>query len=241
MPASKRPTKPTPLSADKLSKCELFGEFTPQARKSILEFSEPRRLVAGQELFSEGEPCGALHLLLEGAVKMNKVSPDGKEQVIRQLKPGQIFGAAPLFTPEATYPVTAVALHASTVLVVPKDPFIRYLKREPDMLLKVLAHVSQHLQQMMRLAETVSLDRVPKRVAAFLLKEAERGGGPRQGQVLDLARSQSEWAAELGTVREVLGRVLQRWKKDALLKVEQRRIVLLDPAALRAEADGGAD
>lgn len=241
MAAPKRSTKTPPLSADKLSKCELFGEFTAQARKSILEFSELRRLVAGQELFGEGEPCGALHLLLEGAVKMHKISPDGKEQVIRQLKPGQVFGAAPLFTPESTYPVTALALRASSVLVVPKDPFIRYLKHEPDMLLKVLAHVSQHLQQMMHLAETVSLDKVPKRVAAFLLKEAERTGGPRKGQVLDLARSQSEWAAELGTVREVLGRVLQRWKKDGLLKVEQRRIVLLDPAALLEEAEVEAD
>jgi CRP/FNR family transcriptional regulator len=238
MPTPRRSGPGAALNAERLAKCELFGEFTAEARRNIIAFSELRRLGAGQVLFSEGEPCGALHLLVDGAVKMNKVSPDGKEQVIRQLKPGQIFGAAPLFTPESSYPATALALRASRVLVVPKAPFIRFLKREPEMLLKVLGHVSQHLQQMMHLAETVSLDRVPKRVAAFLLQEAKRAGGPRQGQVLDLARSQSEWAAELGTVREVLGRVLQGWKKRGLLRVEPRRIVLLDPAGLRAEAEG---
>jgi CRP-like cAMP-binding protein len=53
---------------------------------------------------------------------------------------------------------------------------------------------------------------------------------------VDLTRSQSEWAAELGTVREVLGRVLHRWKKTGLIRVTKRCIILLDVAGLKAEA-----
>lgn len=238
----KRNKVPSALpSVARLADCELFGEFTAAGRRDVLAFSELRRLSAGQQLFAEGEPCQALHLLLDGAVKMNKVSPDGKEQVIRQLKPGQIFGAAPLFTPAGSYPATAVALRSSEVLAVPKAPLIRFLKAQPELMLKVLSHVSQHLQQMMRLAESVSLERVPTRVACFLLQEAVRQGGPKAGQRVAVGRSQAELAAELGTVREVLGRVLQRWRKAGVITVDRGGITLADLDTLRAEAELDAD
>jgi CRP/FNR family transcriptional regulator len=225
--------------SERLASCELLGEFPSEARRELLTFSEPKSLAAGRRLFVEGEPCQALHLLLEGAVKMNKVSPEGKEQVVRLLRPGQIFGAAPLFTPEGVYPATAVALRPSRVLVVPKHPLIRLLKREPELMLKVLGYVSQHLQQMMHLAESVSLQSVPVRVAELLLREAARQGGPRVGQRLELGRSQTELAAELGTVREVLGRILQRWRKAGILELERGGIRLLNPEALRVAVESG--
>ena len=223
---------PVAITARQLAVCEFFGEFPEGERRKILALSGLRNLEAGAALFEEGQACQALHLLLAGDVKMHKLSAQGKEQVVRRLKPGQIFGAAPLFSPQGTYPATAVALQPSVVLFVPKAALLRFLKQEPDRFLRVLAFVSQHLQEMMKLAETVSLDRVPKRLADHLLGLARGQGGPRPGQTLTLERSQAEMAADLGTVREVLGRTLHQFQAKGWLKVDRRRIVLLQPEAL---------
>lgn len=233
-PAPKARSLPVDISARQLADCEFFSGFPEAARRKILALSGLRNLEAGATLFEEGQACQALHLLLAGDVKMHKLSAEGKEQVIRRLKPGQIFGAAPLFTPQGSYPATAVALAPSVVLFVPKADLIRFLKEEPDRFLKVLAFVSQHLQEMMRLAESVSLDRVPKRLATLLLALAKDQGGPQPGQALRLPHSQAEMAAELGTVREVVGRTLHQFQKQGLLQVAGRRIVLRDIDGLGA-------
>jgi len=219
-------TLPLAVTSAQLATCEFFSEFSDASRKKILGFSRAQRLDTGQVLFEVGAPCKALHLLLDGEVKMNKVSAEGKEQVIRHLRSGQIFGAAPLFTPQGVFPATAVALRPSLVLSVPKPELIRFLKAEPEMFMKVLAFISQHLQDMMKLAERVSLDSVPKRVADYLLRLAREQGGPRPGQQLQLPLTQAELAAELGSVREVVGRALHQFQKQGILELKSRCILL---------------
>src|SRR5665213_1946583 len=223
---------PVAITTKQLAACEFFNEFPEGARRKILALSGLKNLETGATLFEEGQACQALHLLLAGDVKMHKLSVDGKEQVIRRLKPGQIFGAAPLFTPKGTYPATAVAVQPSVVLFVPTTDLSRFLKEEPDRFLKVLAFVSQHLQDMMRLAETVSLDKVPKRLADHLLALAREQGGPRPGQILRLERSQAELAADLGSVREVVGRALHQFQKQGLLQREDRKICMQNTGGL---------
>lgn len=227
---------PIALGVARLGQCELFGAFSTAARKKVLGFSRACSYEPGQQLFAEGQPCLALYLLLDGAVKIHKISMGGKEQVLRQLKPGQIFGAPPLFMPSGVYPATAVALEPSQVLCVPKDGLIRLLKTEPDLMLKALGQVSQQAQNMVRLAESISLSSVPERLAEHLLTLAKAQGGPKTDQVLILEQSQTELAAMLGTVREVLGRNLHRLRKEGVLDVSGRRIVLRDPERLKHPA-----
>jgi CRP/FNR family transcriptional regulator len=171
---------------------------------------------------------------LDGSVKVHKVSPGGKEQVLRQFKPSQVFGVQPVFVQGGRYPAGAVALEPSQVLRVPKAGLIRLLKAEPDLMLKALGQVSSQLQYMVHLAESMSLASVPQRLAEKLLALARAAGGPRAGQVLELDNSQSQLAAELGTVREVLGRALHKLRKQGVLDVQGRRITVLDPERLQA-------
>lgn len=220
------------VSASHLGRVEFFDEFSPADRRQILGFSRVRQLAAGEQLFVEGSPCQALHLLLSGQVKMNKISSEGKEQVIRHLSAGQIFGAAPLFDPKGIYPASAVALEPSCVLSVPKSRFVSMLMAKPDLFLKVLAFMSVHIQEMMRLVESVSLDKVPRRLAQQLLKVAKAQGGPKTGQVLQLGQSQTALAAELGTVREVVSRALRQLREDGVILLDGQRITLLEPTAL---------
>jgi CRP/FNR family transcriptional regulator len=229
------PAVPAPsskLSVERLGACELFSAFSAAARKRVLELSRLCGYSPGQQIFAEGEACDALYLLLEGTVKVHKVSPAGKEQVLRQFKPSQVFGVQPVFVPNGRYPASAVAVDEAQVLRVPKPGLIKLLKTEPELMLKALGQVSIQLQYMVHLAESMSLATVPQRVAEELLALAKAAGGPKPGQILVLDRSQSQLAAELGTVREVLGRTLHKLRKQGILAVEGRRITLLDPARL---------
>lgn len=220
------------LNVERLGACELFSAFSAAARARVLELGRVVDCPAGAQLFTEGEACDALYLLLEGAVKVHKVSPAGKEQVLRHFRPSQVFGVQPVFVPNGRYPASAVAVEPSQVLRVPKAGLIKLLKSEPDLMLKALGQVSVQLQYMVHLAESMSLASVPQRLAEQLLAMAKAQGGPRPGQVLELDRSQSQLAAELGTVREVLGRALHKLRKKGILGVQGRRITLLDPRAL---------
>jgi CRP/FNR family transcriptional regulator len=222
------------LSVERLGACELFSAFSAGARQRVLELSRVVECAPGEQLFGEGEACDALYLLLEGAVKVHKISPAGKEQVLRQFRPSQVFGVQPVFVPNGRYPAGAVALEPSQVLRVPKAGLIKLLKSEPDLMLKALGQVSVQLQYMVHLAESMSLASVPQRLAEQLLAMAKAQGGPKAGQVLTLDRSQSQLAAELGTVREVLGRALHKLRKRGILDVKGRRITLLEPSRLEA-------
>jgi CRP/FNR family transcriptional regulator len=125
-----------------------------------------------------------------------------------------------------------VALESSCVLSVPKSRFVAMLLAKPELFLKVLAFMSLHVQEMMRLVESVSLDKVPRRLAQALLKTAKTQGGPRRGQVVRLGRSQTALAAELGTVREVVSRSLRQMREGGIILLEGQQVTLLEPAAL---------
>jgi CRP-like cAMP-binding protein len=223
---------PSARNLELLAKAEFFSEFSPGERQEVLNASRILALEQGDCLFEEGAACDALYLLLQGAVKMSKISSEGKEQVLRHLEPGQVFGAAPLFSPQGAWPALAVALEPSRVLCVPKPRLLALLKRDPELMLKVLGVVAGHLQELMRLLESVSLDKVPRRLAQYLLRLAKQQGGPKAGQVLDLKQSQAALAAELGTVREVVSRALRRFQKEGTLKVDGQQLTLLLPQAL---------
>ena len=221
------------LEPAQLSNCEFFGDFSTAERRQILAVSRVHKLGSGEQLFAEGEPCGALHLVLQGELKMSKISEDGKEQVMRHIRKGQVFGAAPLFTPKGIFPATAVSLEPSSVLSVPKEKLVALFRKNPELGLKALAFVSQHLQEMMRLVESVSLDKVPRRLASHLLKLAEAQNGPKPGQALRLGQTQSALAAELGTVREVVGRTLRQFESKGWIAMQGDGLILKDPEALR--------
>lgn len=225
---------PSALKPAQLKGVEFFGEFSEAERSQIVAVSRIHPLKSGAQLFAEGEPCQALHLVLEGELKMSKVNEDGKEQVMRHIRKNQVFGAAPLFSPRGIYPATAVALQPSSVLSVPKEKLLALFRMNPELGLKALAFVSQHLQQMMRLVESVSLDKVPRRLASHLLELAASEKGPRPGQLLRLRQTQSALAAELGTVREVVGRTLRQFEGKGWISVQKDAIVLKDPGALRS-------
>jgi CRP/FNR family transcriptional regulator len=214
-----------------LRSCQLFSGLSAQDLATIAAFSFLRNLARGAYLFREGEPAEGFYVAQKGAINVHRVSPAGKEQVIYVFRPGESFAEAAIATPRG-YPANARALEASSVVVVPKAPFVALLGRRPDLALRMLGSMSQHLRVLVGLIEDMTLKDVETRFINWLIKRLPREA---DGAVtIKLALTKRVVAAELGTSSETLSRTFARLRNDGLLQVQGKELRLADVSALRA-------
>jgi CRP/FNR family transcriptional regulator, dissimilatory nitrate respiration regulator len=165
-------------------------------------------------------------------VNVHRVSAAGKEQVIHVFRAGESFAEAALATPMG-YPADARAVEPTQVLLVEKRGFIELLKRQPELALRMLAGMSQHLRVLVGLVEDLTLKDVETRLANWLLKRCPAPASDRE-HTFALPMTKRVLAAELGTVSETLSRTLAKFREQGFLAVQGSRITLRSPGRLNA-------
>lgn len=186
-------------------------------------------------IFSEGDEGDGFYVILQGRVKVFKVSADGKEHILHIFTPGQTFGEVPVFAGEH-FPASAEAIHETRALFFPRSAFVALLEKNPSLSLKLLADLSVKLRQFAVQIENLSLKEIPARLATYLLVLAEEQG--RDDQVT-LSISKGQLASLLGTIPETLSRILAKLSSQQLIQVEGRKIVLVDAEGLKDLAQSG--
>jgi CRP/FNR family transcriptional regulator len=189
----------------------------------------------GELIFSEGDEGDGFYVILQGRVKVFKVSPDGKEHILHIFTPGQTFGEVPVFAGEQ-FPANAEALQDSRALFFPRSTFVALLEKNPGLSLKLLADLSAKLRQFAVQIENLSLKEVPARLATYLLVLAEEQG---RGDQVTLSISKGQLASLLGTIPETLSRIFAKLSSQQLIQVEGRKIVLMNAEGLRDLAQSG--
>ena len=200
--------------------------------RQVADISVFKRLEKEEYLFREGEPPHGFYVVQTGAVNVHRVSASGKEQVIHVFRAGESFAEAALAT-ETGYPADARALESSQVLLVKRNEFVELLKRQPELALRMLGSMSQHLRVLVGLVEDLTLKDVETRLANWLVKRCPEPDGPRP-HVIELAMTKRVLAAELGTVSETLSRTLAKFREQKLITVKGRTVTILSPAKLAA-------
>ncbi len=221
------------VDAKLLLASEFFQGLSASLLKHILSITIRREVKAGEEIFSDGDPCLAMYLLLRGGVKITKYSEKGREQIIRQVNPGEVFGEAPLFFKKSIYRATAVAQKPGCVLSIPKAGLVELIKLYPEFSLNIIIAISEHVREHVEMMESISFKPVIRRLATHVLELAAKQGGPYPGQVLKLGQTQVELSAQLGTVREVAWRALHQFEKMGAIQVHGQKLKLKDPDKLR--------
>jgi CRP/FNR family cyclic AMP-dependent transcriptional regulator len=218
-------------SAEVLSRIPLFAALSAQTLARLAQVARPRRCEPGELILLEGEPCQAAYVVATGQVRVYRISPAGREQVLMLLGPGAAFNTVPLFQERGLNHASAEAVTAATLYVLPRDDLRRLTAECPELALALLRDFADKLDHLTDLVEDLALRTVRGRLARFLLQHAE------QGQV---ARSwtQDEIAAQLGTVRDMVGRTLRAFADTGLLRLDRQRVVLLDREGLQREAEG---
>ena len=190
----------------------------------------------GETIFAEGEDASGFYVVVFGRVKVSKLAPDGKEQILHILGMHEPFGEVPVFAGER-FPANAEAMEDSKTLFVPRDAIVGLVKREPSLAMNMLALLATRLRRFSSLIEGLSLKGVPARLASYFVYLSDRSKGSAH---LELDIPKTLLANFLGTIPETLSRILAKMTQEGLIEVDGRKIRLVNRRALEELAKGSA-
>jgi CRP/FNR family transcriptional regulator len=218
--------------ANTLRTCRLFTGLPRADLSHIAAIAVTKNVKRDDYLFHEGEQSSGFYVVQFGAINVHRLSAAGKEQVIHVFRSGETFAEATLAT-ETGYPADARALEDSQVLLLPKVEFTALLRRQPDLALRMLGSMSQHLRVLVGLLDDLTLKDVETRLANWLLKRCPEPGSDNP-HVVELTMTKRVLASELGTVSETFSRTLAKLREQKLLSVKGKAVTVVSPARLAA-------
>ena len=228
-----------------IDKIFLFSELNETERQLIKDFSSIKSYNKGEVIFFETEPYFGFYGVIEGLVKIYKISKEGREHILHIEYPGSTFAEVPMFEnnveniiTEMTYPANAMAIEHNTVVIkVPVKPFLEFTKHNSDICFKLLSSLAKRLRFLNTHIESVTLDDVSKRLAKYLLIEIEHPKKEKNKlkheNLIELEISKYDLASHLGTITETLSRALKKLQANNIIEVDGKKIVIKDLTALK--------
>ncbi|MCZ2110928.1 MAG: Crp/Fnr family transcriptional regulator [Dehalococcoidia bacterium] len=220
-----------PGMAEQLGAAPLFQGLDSETLALLASGSTRRRYTAGATVFKEGDTPDGLYVVESGWVRAVKMSPQGREQVLQFIGPGEPFNTVALFS--RSNPATAMALEESVVRVVSLATIERLLAERPQFARRILENMADRLIYLVGLVADLSLRPVMGRLARLIVDQAQDGV---------LARPKwftfAELAARLGTVPDVIQRAMGALQAEGAIDVNRREIRVLDEEKLRELAEG---
>jgi CRP/FNR family transcriptional regulator len=220
---------------DILARTPLFGGLPEDQLQAVCAMAVTRRFAKGEIVFTEGQAGSGFYVVMNGRVKIFKVSAEGKEQILHIFGPGEPFGEVPVFSGKP-FPASAEAIEKSRLLFFPKQAFVDLISAMPSLTLNMLAVLSMRLRQFTVQIENLSLKEVPGRLASYLIYLAVEQSA---ADVVTLTISKGQLASLLGTIPETLSRMMTKMAGMGLVHVEGRTIRLLNRDALEDLARTG--
>ena len=203
-----------------LREIELFDNFPAETLKSLAAICRKKQINKKELLFSEGDPGKAIYYCIKGYIQLYKSDTKGRETVIKVIRSGELFGEVILFERDR-YPVTAMALDHSDLLVIPKSEFYSLLDDLVfrNQFIAVLIKKQRYLVDKIRSLTAIDIE---ERIYHFLKEQF--------GEELEVKPqlSKKDVAAAIGTVPETLSRTLLRLKAEGKLIWDFDRI-RIDP------------
>ncbi|MDP2661774.1 MAG: Crp/Fnr family transcriptional regulator [Dehalococcoidia bacterium] len=203
-----------------------FGGLRPPEWEEVRVLFREKSLASGELAFMEGERSPGIFFLKTGRVKIFKTSPEGKEQVLRIMNPGDSFNDVPVFD-EGPNPASAQGMEPSVVCLLRTEDTVSLIGKYPALSLGIIRVFASRLRLLTTLVEDLSFRHVTSRLAKILLMQVEEAG---KGRSLHL--TQQDLASMVGTAREVVVRSLRSMEEQGIVKRERHQLVILDVEAL---------
>jgi len=210
----------------------LFEGVSDQALAQLAAAGRLRRLARGQLLFNRGDAADAFFVVSSGSINLGLDSTNGRELVINEMRPGDGFGELGLITgqPRST---SAVAGQDSVVLVIPRRDFLAVLAGEPALARSLLRTTADRLGTSSEREGALAFLDAPSRLARVLIqldREASADGY--------ITMSQEELGRRVGLARQTVAQLLGTWRRVGWILTGRGKIVVLNHAALRRQAEG---
>jgi CRP/FNR family transcriptional regulator len=205
-----------------------FSSMPEPALDEMLAASMVKHVPKGTVLFDENSPCQAFPMILEGAVRVIKAAPSGRELQLYRVLPGEsCILSTGCMMGNAPYSATGIAESDITLVAVPPHLFHKLLGEHAPFRSYVFGLFTERITDLMQLVEAVAFHKLDQRLAALLLGK---------GKVVHATHQQI--ADELGSVREIVSRLLKTFAERGLVSLGREAIEVVDPSGLRQIAEG---
>ena len=217
-----------PKNLDIAAQIPVLSGLKPECLAVLMTAANLINLRPGHVLFRQGEPAVAFFMIVDGWIKLYRVTPAGDEAVLNVLTAGDTFAGATTLAPSC-YPATACAVTRARVLMIPADHVVECIREMPDIAIAMIASTSQHLHQMVQRIEQLTAQSATQRVAAFLASLAPCTKGPC---TIALPYDKGVIAGRLGLKPESLSRIFARLRSVGV-DVRASHVIVSDMANLR--------
>jgi CRP/FNR family transcriptional regulator, dissimilatory nitrate respiration regulator len=218
--------------ADWLQTTLMFRGLSRSQVLRLCQIVQPQTWQKDEPIFQQGSPATGFFVLKTGRVKVFKVSPMGKEQILNIFEPGDNFAEVAALDGRP-FPASAAALDRVELIFFPRPVFLELLRQDPDIAINMLISLSQHSRHLVSVIEDLSFKDVPQRLAAYLLNlcDASSQKSSDRSQSIDLVTldlTKTQLAAALGTIPATLSRAFYRLSSEGIVAVNGSQIEVLD-------------
>lgn len=220
-----------PLS---LEKAPIFSGLSRDDLRFFTEHSNQRHFPKGTDLFMMGDKADAFYFIIDGWVKLYRMTREGEEVIINIFAPGETFAEAAVFSPLQRYPVNAQAVENTVVLEIPRQMLVDKIRKNSDLALMMLGSISARQRLLVQQIEQITARNAAQRIGTFLLRLCN----PSQGSsaIVSLPYDKSLIARRLNIQPETFSRALAQLKPHGVTMVK-REIRILDMKALAEYCD----
>jgi CRP-like cAMP-binding protein len=202
----------------------MFSSVSDEALESIASLLIERSFPKHKTIVEEGAPGDYMYIIVEGRVKVTKLSGDGREKILELLEVGDFFGEMSLFD-EAPRSASVKGLSQVRVLALARNDFLRLLARSPDLALSVIQELTRRLRQVDEQASSLSFQRVKERTMGLLVRLAKEEPG-HEGRPMTPVLTHQQIADMIGTSRETVTRAIKGLKADGWLEQEGKHYLV---------------
>lgn len=216
----------------------IFSGLSKQQQDVVATLARPRVLAAGELIHRAGEHTGTMFVVHSGSIKVHRLLPSGRKQLLRVAKPGETFGEYTFLTGTAP-PEEAEAHEKARLCVFVHDDLAALIERYPDIAHRMLRTLGQRLAHTEHRL-TLNTQSVEVRIADYvlqqpLLRQPKPGPAPMQ---VRLPLTKKDIASLLGTTPESFSRALGRLRAKGLVDIDDDVVTLLDPDELESLVAG---
>jgi len=213
----------------------LFSELSEKDLREIIKLAVRQVYKKDNMILIEEEIGSTMFIILEGRVKISRISEEGREVILSILSEGDFFGEMSILDGQ-NRSANVVTLDDSKIMIIRREDFLQMLHDYPQIAINLLKELAHRLRRSDSQIKSLSLQNATGKVASTLLRIADDSGKIHMGQVeIPRLPPQQDLANMAGTSRETISRVIKALTKEGYLKKEGSRLIILDYELFRSE------
>ncbi|MCX2698831.1 Crp/Fnr family transcriptional regulator [Ochrobactrum chromiisoli] len=219
-------------------KLSLFAKMGDNELDKLVSYASSRHIAQSESIFEQGDDAVTFYLLLYGRLKVNQVTSDGQQIIVRMVHPGDLFGFAKALQ-RHDYPGTAVAVTDSFVLGWPAELWDYFVEQNPGLAMNAIQTIGKRLEEAHTRIREMSTEEVERRVAHVVLRLAQKAGKKEENGIrIDFPITRQEIAEMTGTTLHTVSRILSGWESKGLVLGGRQKLTVTNTQGIRRLAEG---